>query len=126
MQEEESLSFQMEELKKKKSRTQEERQQLAQLKKRLKEIDAAVEEAAKPLIRRYFDYEIPVAMVEDAGITSAGTLSAGNQLPQLQEEFFHYRQQHPLWENRREKISYRLSPEGELFRLVRGQEENLI
>lgn len=51
--------------------------------KELRDIEKNIIEEAKPLTKGYFDYEIPIAMVEDAGITSTGSVSAGNQLPAL-------------------------------------------
>ena len=125
LEEEGQLRRQQGQLRQKRTRTPEERHQLAVLKKRLQELDAAVEEAARPLLREYFDYEIPVAMVEDAGITSVGTLSAGNQLPQLLEEFSSYRREHPLWQAASYPVSYRLAPRGEVYRVTEEGEERL-
>ena len=59
--------------------------------KALNDIERTIVEEAKPLIKEYFDYEIPIAMVEDAGITTTGAVSTGNQLPTLQEEYKAYR-----------------------------------
>lgn len=63
---------------------------------RLKAIESAIIEEAKPLIKEYFDYKIPIAMIEDAGITSTGAVSQGNQLPQLLEEYQKYRKENKL------------------------------
>lgn len=87
--------------------------------------DTAAEEA-KPLIKKYFDYEIPVAIIEDAGITSTGTTSAGNQLPQLQEEYAQYRIEHALWDEQKSKIYYVLNENGDIVRKVQGKNKEVI
>ena len=43
---------------------------IAAAEKELRDLEKAIIEEAKPLTKEYFDYEIPIAMVEDAGITS--------------------------------------------------------
>ena len=63
---------------------------IAAAEKELRDLEKAIIEEAKPLTKEYFDYEIPIAMVEDAGITSTGAVSAGNQLPTLQDEYKEY------------------------------------
>ena len=74
--------------------------------KELKEIEKAIAEESKPLIKAYFDYEIPVAVIEDAGITSTGAPSPRNQLPILQMEYIKYKKEHVLWETGALKYSY--------------------
>ena len=83
---------------------------------RLKQIEASIIEKAKPLIKEYFDYEIPIAMIEDAGITSTGAVSQGNQLPQLLEEYEKYRKDNLLWEYSISSISYTLKEDAKIYR----------
>lgn len=64
---------------------------IAGAEKELRDLKKIIVEEAKPLTKEYFDYEIPIAMVEDAGITSIGAVSTGNQLPALQDEYKKYR-----------------------------------
>ena len=45
---------------------------IAAAEKELRDLEKAIIEEAKPLTKEYFHYEIPIAMVEDAGITSTG------------------------------------------------------
>lgn len=78
------------------------------LRNRLAAITAAVENESKPLLKEYFDYEIPIAKVDDAGITSTGTASTGNQLPKLEEEYTLYRREKKLWKELRNPIIYKL------------------
>lgn len=93
--------------------------------KELRDLEKAIIEEAKPLTKEYFDYEIPIAMVEDAGITSTGAVSAGNQLPTLQDEYKEYRIAKKLWNESNSVISYTINPEGRLFRISDGKEVEL-
>ncbi len=68
-------------------------------------LEKQIEEEAKPIIKQKFDYDIPVAKIEDAGITSTGAASEGNQLPALVEEYRKYAAEQKLWEAT--KIKYR-------------------
>lgn len=79
---------------------------ISMVERELRDIEKKIIEEAKPLIKEYFDYEIPIAVIKDAGITSTGATSAGNQLPQLQEEYTKYRKAHHLWKERTTKIEY--------------------
>ncbi len=93
--------------------------------KELKDIEKAIVEEAKPLIKEYFDYEIPIAMIEDAGITSTGSVSAGNQLPALQEEYKKYRIENKLWNESNSFVSYSINSAGKLCRISDNQEVEL-
>lgn len=93
--------------------------------KELKELEKNIIEEAKPLIKEYFDYEIPIAMVEDAGITSTGAVSCGNQLPTLQDEYKAYRTTNELWKESNSFFSYTINAEGKLFRRSDGKEVEL-
>ena len=68
-----------------------EKEVIIELKKEIDEIEKKIVEESKPLIKEYFDYEIPVAIVQDAGITSTGVESQNNQLPDLQRAYTEYR-----------------------------------
>ena len=93
--------------------------------KELKDIEKTIIEEAKPLIKEYFDYEIPIAMVEDAGITTTGAVSGGNQLPTLQEEYKAYRTANKLWEESNSFVSYTINSAGKLCRISDGEEVEL-
>lgn len=98
---------------------------IAAAEKELRDLEKAIIEEAKPLTKEYFDYEIPIAMVEDAGITSTGAVSAGNQLPTLQDEYKEYRIAKKLWNESNSVISYTINSEGRLFRTSDGKEVEL-
>lgn len=93
--------------------------------KALNDIEKTIVEEAKPLIKEYFDYEIPIAMVEDAGITTTGAVSSGNQLPTLQEEYKAYRTANKLWEESNSFVSYTINSAGKLCRISDGEEVEL-
>lgn len=88
---------------------------------RLSAIEEAIVEEAKPLVKEYFDYEIPIAMIEDAGITSTGANSTGNQLPDLLAEYNTYRKTSNLWEEKINNYSYCLK-NGKLYRVANSEE----
>ena len=94
---------------------------IREIKKRLAQIEKSIVEEAKPLIKEYFDYEIPIAMIEDAGITSTGGVSDNNQLPALLEEYKTYRTNNQLWKETHSSISYTLN--GRNILRVCGEEE---
>ena len=93
--------------------------------KELRDLEKAIIEEAKPITKEYFDYEIPIAMVEDAGITSTGSASPGNQLPALQGEYKEYRVANKLWDELNSVVSYVINSEGRIFRISEGEEVEL-
>lgn len=103
----------------------ENRRKIKEIKKRLIEIEKLIIEEAKPLIKEYFDYEIPIAMVEDAGITTTGAVSNNNQLKPLQEEYMIYRVNNQLWQEKHNSISYIIKTDGKLYRISEGKEEEI-
>lgn len=95
------------------------------LRSRLDAIASEAMEDAKPLVKEYFDYEIPIAKIDDAGITSTGAASAGNQLPALEEEYAKYRHAKSLWDESKKSVSYRQGSLGEIIRVENGKEVTL-
>ena len=106
--------------------TKEEKIRQKEVHKKIEEIVKIAAEEAKPLIKEYFDYEIPIAMVEDAGITSTGAQSAGNQLPQLQKEYVEYKAAHQLWAESSLDYIYELNEDGEILRKINVEDEGVI
>lgn len=90
--------------------------------KELKGLYKLIEEETKPLVKNKFDYEIPIAKIDDAGITTTGTASEGNQLPKLVSEYFTYRMQNDLWVLVNNNISYVLNSDNLYCRSILGQE----
>lgn len=95
------------------------------LQRQLQALADAAEEQAKPLVKSYFDYEIPIAKVDDAGITSTGAKSANNQLPALEKAYTAYRRAHDLWTELDWKVTYQLDEAGNIVRMMDGRKEIL-
>ena len=47
--------------------------------KELKGLYKQIDEETKPVVKKKFDYDIPIAKIDDAGITTTGAASEGNQ-----------------------------------------------
>lgn len=95
------------------------------IRSRLATIASTTEDDAKPLVKEYFDYEIPIAKVDDAGITSTGSASSGNQLPALEEEYATYRKGKGLWIEKQKDVTYRANDSGDIVRVMYGKEVTL-
>lgn len=67
--------------------------------KELKTLIERIEDDIKSLIKFKFDYLIPIADIKDAGITTSGSASSGNQLPVLMQEFIKYKTENSLWDD---------------------------
>ncbi len=74
----------------------------------LKEINILIEQETKALLKQLFDYEIPIAEVEKAGISTTGA-EIDNELVPLEEEFSAYRIANKLWVNETKEIKYQIS-----------------
>ncbi len=69
-----------------------------ELRKKLKEINLQKEKEIKEIIKEKFDYEIPIANIQKAGINSTGQ-KCENELPELLEMFRKYRKEKELWKS---------------------------
>lgn len=65
------------------------------------------EEEIKQLIKERFDYEIPIAKVDYAGINTTGG-ECENQLIDVEKEFSVYNQKNSLWAIKKIHINYQL------------------
>lgn len=90
--------------------------------KALAELHKRIDLEAKPVLKKKFDYDVPIAMVEDAGITTTGAASEGNQLPSLLEEYTKYRRKNNLWNSVDYIISYRLNEDNQYYRIAADKE----
>ncbi|WP_369177697.1 restriction endonuclease subunit M [Candidatus Thiodubiliella endoseptemdiera] len=66
------------------------------LKKQLKDVENKKQQEIKAIIKNEFNYEIPIADIKQAGITTTGK-QGDSQLPELAEVFTQYRKQNTLW-----------------------------
>lgn len=92
--------------------------------KELEELHKLISEEVKPVIKKKFDYEIAIAKIDDAGITTTGAASEGNQLPALVEEYREYCNGKQLWDVRINNYQYS-SKEGVFYRSDTKQEVRL-
>lgn len=90
--------------------------------KELKELYKQIDEETKPVVKKKFDYDIPIAKIDDAGITTTGAASEGNQLPQLVDEYSAYRIQNNLWPVLNNEIIYSMNTDGKYCRYIGSQE----
>lgn len=81
---------------------------------RKKEIEQEIEKKVKTLVKERFDYQIPVAEVEKAGISTTGA-EIEDELVPLEEEFTPYRIENNLWEKVINSTSYEISGD-EIYR----------
>lgn len=72
------------------------KEEKAALKVRKKEIEEKVEATTKTLIKERFDYQIPIAEVQKAGISTTGA-PIENELIPLEKEYTEYRKENNLW-----------------------------
>lgn len=89
--------------------------------KALKNLMKQIKEEAKPAVKRKFDYNIPIAKIDDAGITTTGTASEGNQLPELVKAYNKYRKENNLWNSSVNKVTYMQDSDGRFCRVVGGK-----
>lgn len=74
---------------------------------RRKEIEQQIEQRARQLIKERFDYIIPIAEVQKAGISSTGA-EIENELIPLEQEFTPYRKENRLWSTPVKSMSYNI------------------
>ncbi|SHI81339.1 type I restriction enzyme M protein [Cruoricaptor ignavus] len=85
------------------------------LRTELKQIVEKISADIKAEIKEGFNYEIPIAEVEKAGISTTGA-KIENELEPLAEEFKKYREQNHLWENKFREVKYEVI-EDNIYRL---------
>jgi len=85
------------------------------LRNKRKQIEEEIKEKTKALVKERFDYEIPIAKVDKAGISSTGT-EIENELIPLEQEYTPYRIENHLWSQPYNSISYSLDGIGGLMR----------
>ena len=76
-----------------------------QLKAELKNIETKKEREIKAIVKEEFNYTIPIAEVEKAGISTTGA-RIDNELDPLAKEFKKYTSENHLWEKLTESVQY--------------------
>lgn len=94
-------------------------------KKQLAEIAAQKTIEIKALVKNRFDYPIPVAQVEKAGINSTGNI-AENELDDVAQEFKQYRTATQLWQNNTPQIAYQYDQSTQKLYRITNEKKELI
>lgn len=104
------------------------KKQIVEAKKELKRANDEIEKRkikeTKATIKERFDYEIPIAQVEHAGITSTGDRSDKNELDNVTAEFTKYRIDNKLWQQPNFKVEYKVE-KTKMFKIANGNKEEL-
>lgn len=85
------------------------------LRSRKKELTVLIENEIKALVKERFDYVIPIAEVQKAGISTTGA-KIENELEPLEKEFTEYRKENKLWEKHVKTTKYNVSEDGTMLR----------
>lgn len=83
---------------------------------RKKQIEEQKQSEIKAKIKEQFDYEIPIAEVQKAGISTTGA-KIENELEPLEKEFTPYRKEKMLWKVPVKETKYDFSNNGEMYRI---------
>ena len=83
------------------------RAEVKEKKAELKALEAQIDQEVKPIIKLLFDYQIPIAQVQKAGITTTGA-ECENELEALLKEYAPYRKEHKLWEATAKQYEYKV------------------
>lgn len=83
------------------------RSEIKQKKADLKALEAQINEEVKPIVKQLFDYQIPIAQVQKAGITTTGAVCE-NELDALLKEYTPYRQANRLWATNSQHYEYKV------------------
>jgi len=75
------------------------------LKEQLKVLQEKIEEEIQAQVKTQFNYQVPIAEVEKAGISTTGTVIE-NELVPLAQEFKKYRQENELWKSTKKEVKY--------------------
>lgn len=83
---------------------------------KLKALQEKIEAEVKTIVKEKFDYEIPIAEIQKAGISTIGT-EIENELIPLAIEFTLYRIANKLWDVPFKTINYRIDEGGNAYRI---------
>ena len=86
----------------------------------LKALEVQIDQEVKPVIKQLFDYQIPIAQVQKAGITTTGA-ECDNELEDLLKEYVPYRKEHKLWEATIKQYEYKVE-NNHLFKRLNNSE----
>ncbi len=93
------------------------------LRKEKKELETKIEAEIRAKIKEKFNYEIPIAEVQKAGISTTGA-KIENELIPLKDEFSKYRKEHKLWSSKKLAFEYKIEDE-KIIRVLDDEEFSL-
>lgn len=82
----------------------------------LKAIDEKIAFEVRARIKKEFNYEIPIAEVEKAGISTTGS-QIENELIPLAAEFKEYKESNKLWHNKFKRVKYEILEDDKIYRM---------
>ena len=82
---------------------------------KLKALQERMKAEINSIVKEKFDYKIPIAEVQKAGISSTGA-EIENELIPLAKEYAPYRIENNLWGTSIKSVKYRTDDEGNTFR----------
>jgi len=92
-----------------------------ELQRELKQLEEAMERDIRKMVKEGFDYEIPIAQVEKAGISSTGAV-IDNELKPLAGQFKEYREKNGLWEQLDIEVTYSYDDEDSVRRNLAAED----
>ena len=93
-------------------------------KAKLKVLETQIAEEVKPIVKQLFDYQIPIAQVQKAGITTTGA-ECENELEELLKEYTPYRKEQKLWEANAKRYEYKVEDNHLYKKLNDGEWEEI-
>ena len=100
------------------------RSEIKTKKAEFKALEAKIAEEVKLIIKQLFDYQIPIAQVQKAGITTTGA-ECENELEELLKEYAPYRKEHKLWEATAKRYEYKVEGNHLYKKLNNGEWEEI-
>ena len=91
----------------------------------LKVLKARIEEEIKPIVKQLFDYQIPFARVEKAGITTTGA-ECDNELKSVLNEYKPYRIENNLWKSYGQLYKYGVKNDKLYRKMNEGKWEEIL
>jgi len=95
-----------------------------QLRAELKELNNQLDAEILLKTKQALEYDVPIAEVEKAGISTTGA-AIENELEPLMAEFSQYRKQQKLWGAKYKNIEYQVIDDERVVRMIAGEPEEI-
>jgi type I restriction enzyme M protein len=97
-----------------------------ELRAKKKRIEDKIEIEIRASVKEQFDYDVPIATVEKAGISSTGGV-IDNELTEVLNQYTPYRTSNKLWSDQKSKFEYKWSTKtGKVERIKNNSEVQII